>query len=186
MNDVARVAKTSALAVWSLILGILSLLCFGIFAGIPAIICGHMGRAKIKQSQGKLIGGGMALAGLIMGYIGAVIVSIFTIGIVAAIAIPNFIAYKQKAFCSITESEAMNAMAAVSCYFADPDHETVPTMAQLASDPECEYFPGEDAEVYIEGNIEQIQITAVDTSGRCPRGQQYVLSTPESMNDGWQ
>lgn len=183
MNAVARVAKTSALAVWSLILGILSLLCFGIFAGIPAIICGHLGRSKIKQSQGALVGGGMALAGLIMGYIGAVIV---TIGIVAAVAVPNYIAYKDKAFCSRAESEALHAMSAVSCYFADPEHETVPTIEQLASEPECEYFPGENVDVYISGNIEQIKITAVDTSGQCPRGQQYVMSMPESMSDGWQ
>ena len=39
MSEIARVAKTSAAAVWSLILGILSLLCFGLFAGIPAIVC---------------------------------------------------------------------------------------------------------------------------------------------------
>ena len=183
MNEVAKIARTSALAVWSLILGILSLLCFGFFAGIPAIICGHMGRSKIKQSQGTLVGGGMALAGLIMGYIGAVFV---TIGILAAIAIPNFIAYKQKAVCSRVEYEAMNAQTAIYCYFADPGHETLPTLAQLASDPECEYFPGQGVEIYISGNIEQIQITAVDTSGECPRGHQYVLSMPESMSDGWQ
>lgn len=182
MNEAARVARTSALAVWSLILGILSLLCFAIFAGIPAIICGHMGRSRIKQSGGTLVGGGMALAGLIMGYIGAVIV---TLVIIAAIAVPNFIAYKDKAFCSRAESEAMNALASVSCYFADPDHETVPTIEQLASDPQCEYFPAEGIEVYISGNIEQIQVTAVDTSGRCPRGQQFVMSMPESMSDGW-
>lgn len=33
--------KTSALAVWSLILGILSLTCFYILSGIPAVICGQ-------------------------------------------------------------------------------------------------------------------------------------------------
>ena len=183
MNEVVKVARTSALAVWSLILGILSLLCFGIFAGIPAIICGHMGRSRIKQSQGTLVGGGMALAGLIMGYIGAVIV---TIGIFAAILVPNFIAYKDKAACGLAEAEAMNAMTAVSCYFADPEHDTAPTLAELATDPECEYYPMNGVEVYINGTFEQVQITAVDTSGRFPLGHQYVVSMPESMNDGWQ
>ena len=183
MNEAARVARTSALAVWSLILGILSLLCFAIFAGIPAIICGHMGRSRIKQSGGTLVGGGMALAGLILGYIGTTIV---TIAIIAAIAVPNYIAYKNKAFCSRAESEAMWAMTAVSCYFADPAHDTVPTLAQLASDPECMYVPDESAEVYISGNMDQIQITAIDTSGECPQGHQYVVSMPENMTDGWQ
>ena len=41
MNEVARTAKTSAQAIWSLVLGILSFICFGLFAGIPAVICGH-------------------------------------------------------------------------------------------------------------------------------------------------
>ena len=183
MNEVANIAKTSALAVWSLVLGILSLLCFGIIAGMPAIVLGHMGRSKIKQSRGALTGGGMALAGLILGYIGTVIV---TIAIISAIAIPNFIAYKNKAFCSKAESEAMNTMAAIADYFSDPEHNTLPTIEQLASDPEYGYMPGEGVEVYISGDIEQFHITAVDTSGRCPRGYQYVYSEPASVNDGWQ
>ncbi len=86
MNEVANVAKASAFAVWSLVLGILSFLCFGLFAGVPAVICGHTARSKIKQSQGTAVGGGMALAGLILGYIGTVIT---TVAILAAIAVPN-------------------------------------------------------------------------------------------------
>ena len=34
---------------WSLILGILGLACLGPFAGVPAIILGHIGRQKAKQ-----------------------------------------------------------------------------------------------------------------------------------------
>ena len=183
MNEAVHTGKTSVLSVCSLVLGILSLLCFGFLAGIPAIICGHMGRSKIKQSRGTLSGDGMALAGLILGYIGTTIV---TIAVMAAILIPNYRAYKIKAFCSIAESDARIAMIAVSCYFADPAHETVPTIAQLASDPECEYHPRADAQIYISGNKEQIQITTVDTSSKCPLGQQYVVSKPESASDGWQ
>ncbi|MBU1149477.1 MAG: prepilin-type N-terminal cleavage/methylation domain-containing protein, partial [Proteobacteria bacterium] len=40
------------------------------------------------------------------------------IGILAAIAIPNFIAYRNKAFCSSVESDANNIGKAVSDYFA--------------------------------------------------------------------
>mgnify|MGYP003573970617 CR=1 FL=1 len=42
------------------------------------------------------------------------------IGILAAIAIPNFIAYRNKSFCSATESDANNIASAVSDYFAIP------------------------------------------------------------------
>ena len=183
MNQPVNVVKTSALAVWSLVLGILSLLCVGFFAGIPAIICGHMGRSRIKQSSGALTGGGMALTGLILGYIGTVIV---TISIVAAVAVPNFIAYRDKSFCSMTEMEAMNTSWVLADYFANPENNTLPTFEELASDPEYSGTWGENAEVYISGDAEQIHITAVDTSGRCPRGHQYVVSMPETINDGWQ
>lgn len=74
----------------SMIFGILSLVCFGILAGIPAVILGHMSRSNIRKSMGRLKGDGMALAGLIMGYI-SVAYTIAVIMIVAAIAIPNFI-----------------------------------------------------------------------------------------------
>ncbi|MEJ2157525.1 MAG: DUF4190 domain-containing protein [Desulfobacteraceae bacterium] len=94
MNQVQAPPRTSALAVWSLVLGILGLLCFSFLAGIPAVICGHMGRSKIKDSQGALKGEGMALAGIIMGYLG---LALFVMGIAAAITIPQFAAYLQQA-----------------------------------------------------------------------------------------
>ena len=59
---------TSALAVWSLVLGILAMVCFGVLAAIPAVICGHMARSAIQRDP-ALAGDGMALAGLILGYI---------------------------------------------------------------------------------------------------------------------
>ncbi|MCE0558233.1 MULTISPECIES: DUF4190 domain-containing protein [unclassified Motilimonas] len=62
--------ETSPLAVVSLIFGILGIFIFG---SLIAIICGHIARSNIRQSQGKLSGDGMALAGLITGYIGMVL-----------------------------------------------------------------------------------------------------------------
>ena len=54
------------MAVTALVAGILSLLMCGLFAAIPAIICGHIG---IKQAdRGEASGRGMAMAGMIMGY----------------------------------------------------------------------------------------------------------------------
>ena len=61
---------TSVLAIWSLVLGILGLALLGPITGIPAVICGHMARSRIRKSNGELTGSGMALAGLITGYIG--------------------------------------------------------------------------------------------------------------------
>ena len=65
--------KTSSGAVCSLVFGILSLVCLGPLAGIPAIICGHSARGTIRRSNGAVAGDGLATAGLVLGYVGSVI-----------------------------------------------------------------------------------------------------------------
>lgn len=88
----AAEVKTAGTAVTSMVLGILSLLtCFlGILFAIPAVICGHVAKGKIKKSQGTLGGDGMALAGLILGYIGiGLTLTLYPLWM--AIAIPAFV-----------------------------------------------------------------------------------------------
>jgi hypothetical protein len=86
--------KTSALAIWSLVLGILGfvllLVCLGPLFAIPGVICGHMAYSRIKRSSGALAGQGMALAGLITGYV-SIGLSLFLVPMMMAIAIPNFV-----------------------------------------------------------------------------------------------
>lgn len=84
------------LAVWSLVLGILSIVTCGPVTGVPAIICGHMARSKIKSDPNNLAGDGMALVGLIMGYFSIVAFVLFVIfAIMAAIIIPSAIKMQQ-------------------------------------------------------------------------------------------
>jgi hypothetical protein len=82
--------KTAPLAIWSLVLGILSLTCFYILTAVPAVICGHIAWSRVKRSGGMLSGKGLALAGLITGYIG-IAMSLFVLPLMLAIAIPNFV-----------------------------------------------------------------------------------------------
>ena len=98
--------QTDGKATASLILGILSILCFGLLTGLPAIILGHISRGNIEQSQGRLKGSGMALTGLILGYVSIV----FTILIIAAIAIPNLLRAKITA----NESAAASTVRTIS------------------------------------------------------------------------
>ena len=179
MNELARTAKTSAQAIWSLILGILSFLCFGLFTGIPAVICGHLARSNIRKSQGALTGSGMALAGLILGYIGIVVT---TIGIVAAIAIPNFIAYRTKAFCSEVEGAANNTIAAMTEFYSDPENTGLPTLDELAA--VTGYRPIENVTVKISGTEHDPVITVFDNSGKCPRGK-YLMINQENYPGEW-
>jgi competence protein ComGC len=82
--------RNSGFAIWSLVLGILSVVCFYIFTAIPAVICGHVALSRIKRSGGALGGNGLAIAGLVTGYL-AIAMSILIIPLLAAIAIPNFV-----------------------------------------------------------------------------------------------
>ncbi len=61
-------SKTSKLAIWSLVTGILSLCC-SFLTGIPAVIMGIVSLNKIKKSNGTLSGGSMAIAGIVTGIV---------------------------------------------------------------------------------------------------------------------
>jgi type IV pilus assembly protein PilA len=96
------------------------------------------------------------------------------IGILAAIAIPNFISYRNKAFCSAAESDANSVAAAIANYFANPTRTALPAVADLAVT-----LSGGAAlnTATIAGNPNlTITITVTDTSTRCPAD--YKASNP--------
>lgn len=57
-------------ALWALILGILGLVCCGIFTAVPALILGNNAKKEIAASGGTQSGEGMAQAGFILGIVG--------------------------------------------------------------------------------------------------------------------
>ena len=76
-------ARTSGLAIASLVTSILLFWFYGI-GSILGIIFGHIARAEIKKSNGTLTGDGLALAGMIIGYIGIGLLVMFIFVIMAA------------------------------------------------------------------------------------------------------
>jgi hypothetical protein len=66
------VAPTNGLAIASMVCGILGVVTcyFGGLFGLPAVICGHMAISAIRQSPLPMGGRGMAIAGLVTGYLG--------------------------------------------------------------------------------------------------------------------
>ncbi len=112
----SRDAKTSGLAVASLILGIL----FLIFpAAILAIVLGHISRSQIRDSAGRIKGAGMALAGLILGYAGVAVIPIL---IIAAIAIPNLLRSKMAANEASAVGSLRTLYVAATTYYSAYDH----------------------------------------------------------------
>src|SRR5688572_3915232 len=83
--------KTNKFAVTSLVLGILSIVfcVVGILFAIPGLICGFLGMSRVKNAGGTEKGHGLALAGTVISGAGLVIFPI--VGLLMAIAVPNFV-----------------------------------------------------------------------------------------------
>jgi prepilin-type N-terminal cleavage/methylation domain-containing protein len=109
------------------------------------------------------------------------------IGILAAVAIPNFIAYRDKAYCSAAEKDANSIAATISDYFAIPSHTTWEQVKLGASGTKFAGGVGKKADgttdldspksfsalsgnnyATIGGSVAAIRISVVDGSGRCP------------------
>jgi hypothetical protein len=65
------VVPNSGLAIASMVCGIVGvLMCvYGGLLGLPAVICGHLAISQINSSPVPMAGRGMAIAGLVMGYL---------------------------------------------------------------------------------------------------------------------
>ena len=97
------------------------------------------------------------------------------IGILAAIAIPNFISYRNKAYCQDSESDAQNVLAALSSYFSEPDHTSRPSVADLVNS-ESLSTNNATGSISITSITGGFQVSVVDDSNRCPRGGTYTVT----------
>jgi hypothetical protein len=86
----------TGLSTTSLVLGILSMACFLMLTGIPAIITGHIARSRAKKQPDVYGGSGLALAGLILGYL-SIPFTIFSVAIGAALMLPALAKAKGRA-----------------------------------------------------------------------------------------
>jgi hypothetical protein len=78
---------TSGLATASMVLGIIGLLVGWCSFGLPSFIAVFLGHAALKETKTGIRGGhGMAVAGLILGYIVAVPAAVFTVFLIIGAA----------------------------------------------------------------------------------------------------
>ena len=70
--------RTSTLAVVSLVFGLLGWTVLPVIGSLIAIVIGHMARRKIRQSFGEIEGDGIAVAGLVLGWV-PIILAILTL-----------------------------------------------------------------------------------------------------------
>ena len=108
------------------------------------------------------------------------------IGILAAIAIPNFIAYRDKAFCSYAEQDSQSVSAALASYFSEPDHTQTPTVSELESTEQLSTNNANGSITIDETSSAGITaIMVVDDSGRCTRSTEYY-KTMGGQQGYWQ
>ncbi|WP_417913949.1 type IV pilin protein [Candidatus Electronema sp. JM] len=111
------------------------------------------------------------------------------IGILAAVAIPNFISYRDKSYCSAAEKDANGLMATVADYFAIPAHTTWTPVTLAApftggvvgSDNSIKWpaLSGKNAAT-ISGTVSNIVVAVTDGSLRCPSDYKAAQA-----NAGW-
>lgn len=76
MNMAPR--ETSALAITSLVSGLLGWTFLPLVGSLVAIVTGHMARAEIRRSNGQIDGDGLAIAGLVLGWL-VIAISVLTV-----------------------------------------------------------------------------------------------------------
>ena len=107
------------------------------------------------------------------------------IGILAAIAIPNFISYRNKSFCSRAESDAGAIAAAIADYFAIPSRVNRPTMVNLGVTLSGKAPSLNTATITGDVNA-AITIAVTDGSGRCPEDYRTAqAAVPATHGNGW-
>jgi len=83
MNAIPR--QTSTLAIISLVAGILGWTVVPFLGSIVAVICGHMARKEISLAPERLEGDGLAVAGLVLGYLSIAMAVLAIIAIILVI-----------------------------------------------------------------------------------------------------
>ena len=101
---IAQATSTNGLAIASMVLGILWIYWIG---SILALIFGYVAKSQIDRSAGRQGGRGMAIAGIVLGYIG---VGVLALVIVFAIA-----------FADDDNSDPADGFCNDDRYFEDPD-----------------------------------------------------------------
>jgi hypothetical protein len=134
------VAPTSGLAIASLVCGIVSLfLCyFSGVAAIPAVVCGHLALKRIRESVVPTGGRGLAVAGLVTGYLGV-------LAQVASVAFFGFFFFGMMRSTSVMtpHSPTLHAAPSVSPPVATPPTVPAPGSEEEEEEPAEEEPPAE-------------------------------------------
>ncbi|MEX2578455.1 MAG: DUF4190 domain-containing protein [Verrucomicrobiales bacterium] len=103
-------------AVWSLVLGVLSMGCLWLLGSIPAIILGIVALRRIEDPVAGLRGRGLAIGGIVTGGLGVFTGLFAAAGILAGLLFPAVNGTLRKAELVHAENTAYNLKTAISAY----------------------------------------------------------------------
>lgn len=100
-----------------------------VLTGIPAVIFGHLGLSAVGKSRGALKGGGMAIAGLVTGYLAIII------GVILILAMfPLYGKIMEEMKLKKAQKSAYQIHSALVVYAADHDQKFPDTLGDLVSE----------------------------------------------------
>jgi len=127
---------------------------FGV-AAVPAIICGHLGRAAIRRSEGALTGRAMATAGLTLGYTALIVA--------ATLAVSGWLSTQRPAWRAAEQARHQTACLN-NLRLIDAAKEAAALEGNLADSEEA---PPEVVSAFMAGGLETLA---------CPDGGTYTLN----------
>ena len=83
------------------------------------------------------------------------------IGILAAIAIPQFTAYRERAYNASAKADAKNAYTAAQVWFTDHPGETIANEDDIKS---TGYVQGAEIDIGVTGTVSNLEITSTHTA----------------------
>lgn len=110
-----------------------------------------------------------------------IMIAIAIIGVLAAIAIPQLINYRDKAYCSTAETDARTVAAAVANYYSVSSRTAIPDVSELGLGGLT--F---DNIALLDGSVANNMIVVkIETTNRCPKEYQNAMRQSTPMATGW-
>jgi type IV pilus assembly protein PilA len=170
-------AETSGKAIASLVCG---LLFFVPLAFVAAIVLGHIALSEIRKSAGRLKGDGMAIAGLVLGYLWVATLPVMLI--IAAIAIPNLLRARMAANESSAVASVRTVMTAEITYAsAHPNTGFTCSLSDLSAD---HLIPNQLASGQRTGYLFELQNCTPESAGGANTKFQVVAHPVERNQTG--
>ena len=113
------------------------------------------------------------------------------IGILAAVAIPNYISFRDKAYCSGVESDANSILGSLSDYYAIPSKVTpitgtlTATNSYVAGGVTFKALSNSNTATLSTTTGGKIIVTVADGSARCPSKYRKAQIQASATDDGW-